>query len=194
MLDGGLRMRAMVLPDVFLDHDTPAAMYARAGLDAKGIVAKVFEALGKDYKTETRQARLRRAFGPLGSNRKRCFAVNPMKIYLAGPDVFLPDAVEIGRRKAAICAAPRRDRALSRSTTRSISPPPTPRCRSSGAIEAMMDAADAIIANLTPFRGPGADAGTVYELGYMAGRGKLCLGLLQRSRRLCRPRRRASMT
>ena len=29
--------------------------------------------------------------------------------------------------------------------------------------------ADAIIANLTPFRGPGADAGTVYELGYMAG-------------------------
>jgi nucleoside 2-deoxyribosyltransferase len=42
--------------------------------------------------------------------------------------------------------------------------------------EAMMDSADAIIANLTPFRGPGADAGTVYELGYMAGRGKLCLG------------------
>ena len=38
------------------------------------------------------------------------------------------------------------------------------------------NAADAVIANLTPFRGPGADAGTVYELGYMAGRGKLCLG------------------
>ncbi len=53
LLDGGLRMRAMVLPDVFLDHDTPAAMYGRAGLDAKGIVAKVFETLGKDYKTES---------------------------------------------------------------------------------------------------------------------------------------------
>jgi 1-deoxy-D-xylulose-5-phosphate synthase len=53
MLDGGLRMRSMVLPDVFLDHDSPAAMYARAGLDAKGIVAKVFEALGKDFKAET---------------------------------------------------------------------------------------------------------------------------------------------
>jgi len=39
----------------------------------------------------------------------------------------------------------------------------------------MMDAADAIIANLTPFRGPSADAGTVYELGYMAGRRKFCL-------------------
>jgi 1-deoxy-D-xylulose-5-phosphate synthase len=53
MLDGGLRMRAMVLPDVFLDHDSPNAMYARAGLDAKGIVAKVFETLGKDFKVET---------------------------------------------------------------------------------------------------------------------------------------------
>ena len=40
----------------------------------------------------------------------------------------------------------------------------------------MMIEADAIIANLTPFRGPGADAGTVYELGFMAGREKLCLG------------------
>jgi 1-deoxy-D-xylulose-5-phosphate synthase len=43
----------MVLPDVFLDHDTPAAMYARSGLDAKGIVAKAFEALGKDVTAET---------------------------------------------------------------------------------------------------------------------------------------------
>ena len=46
-------MRSMVLPDVFLDHDTPNAMYARAGLDAKGIVTKVFETLGKDFKAET---------------------------------------------------------------------------------------------------------------------------------------------
>ena len=53
MLDGGLRMRAMILPDEFIDHDLPTAMYAHAGLDAKGIVAKVFDALGKDYKTET---------------------------------------------------------------------------------------------------------------------------------------------
>ena len=53
MLDGGLRMRSMILPDVFLDHDSPAAMYGRAGLDAKGIVAKVFETLGKDFKAET---------------------------------------------------------------------------------------------------------------------------------------------
>jgi 1-deoxy-D-xylulose-5-phosphate synthase len=42
-----------MLPDAFLDHDTPTAMYARAGLDAKGIVKKVFEVLGKDFKAET---------------------------------------------------------------------------------------------------------------------------------------------
>jgi 1-deoxy-D-xylulose-5-phosphate synthase len=47
-LDRGLKIRSMLLPDVFIDQDSPAAMYAKAGLDAKAIVAKVFEALGKD--------------------------------------------------------------------------------------------------------------------------------------------------
>ena len=46
LLDGGLRMRAMVLPDTFIDHDKPEKMYAQAGLDAKGIVSKVQEVLG----------------------------------------------------------------------------------------------------------------------------------------------------
>jgi 1-deoxy-D-xylulose-5-phosphate synthase len=54
-LDRGLRLRAMVLPDRFIDQDSPAAMYAAAGLDAKGIVAKVFEALGKDVRTDVVQ-------------------------------------------------------------------------------------------------------------------------------------------
>jgi len=53
VLDRGLQVRCMVLPDVFLDQDTPAAMYGKAGLDTKGIVAKVFEALGKDATAET---------------------------------------------------------------------------------------------------------------------------------------------
>ncbi len=33
----------MVLPDLFIDQDSPVAMYAQAGLDANAIVAKVFE-------------------------------------------------------------------------------------------------------------------------------------------------------
>jgi 1-deoxy-D-xylulose-5-phosphate synthase len=51
-LDRGLKIRSMVLPDIFIDQDSPNAMYAKAGLDGKGIVAKVFEALGKDIRTE----------------------------------------------------------------------------------------------------------------------------------------------
>ncbi len=51
-LDGGVKVRCMVLPDVFIDHDNPTVMYAQAGLDAKGIVAKVFEALGKDIRRD----------------------------------------------------------------------------------------------------------------------------------------------
>jgi 1-deoxy-D-xylulose-5-phosphate synthase len=49
LLDGACRVRAMVLPDVYLDHDKPEAMYARCGLDARGIVGKVFEALGREF-------------------------------------------------------------------------------------------------------------------------------------------------
>ena len=52
-LDRGLKIRSMVLPDIFIDQDSPNAMYAKAGLDAKGIVAKVFEALGKHSLGET---------------------------------------------------------------------------------------------------------------------------------------------
>lgn len=56
MLDGigarALKFRAMVLPDRFLDHDKPEKLYASAGLDAKGIVAKVLATLGRE--TEAR--------------------------------------------------------------------------------------------------------------------------------------------
>jgi 1-deoxy-D-xylulose-5-phosphate synthase len=52
VLDGGLKVRAMLLPDIFIDQDSPAAMYARAGLDAKGIVTKAFTALGQNLRGE----------------------------------------------------------------------------------------------------------------------------------------------
>ena len=51
-LDSGLKVRSMVLPDIFIDQDSPVAMYAKAGLDSAGIVAKVFDALGRDARTE----------------------------------------------------------------------------------------------------------------------------------------------
>jgi len=44
-LDRGLKVRTLVLPDIFQDHDKPEAMYARAGLDAEGIVKATLNAL-----------------------------------------------------------------------------------------------------------------------------------------------------
>ena len=45
LMDGGLKIRTMRLPDIFQDHDNPALQYAEAGLDAAGIVATVLSAL-----------------------------------------------------------------------------------------------------------------------------------------------------
>jgi 1-deoxy-D-xylulose-5-phosphate synthase len=53
VLDRALKVRTMVLPDVFIDQDSPAAMYAKARLDAKGIVAKVLDAMGTNLRGET---------------------------------------------------------------------------------------------------------------------------------------------
>ncbi|MGH0000963.1 1-deoxy-D-xylulose-5-phosphate synthase [Pseudovibrio ascidiaceicola] len=47
LLDGSLKVRSMILPDVFQDHAKPETMYKDAGLDASGIVHRVFETLGK---------------------------------------------------------------------------------------------------------------------------------------------------
>jgi 1-deoxy-D-xylulose-5-phosphate synthase len=48
LLDGQLKLRTMVLPDIFIDQDKPEAMYAKAGLDARSIVSMVFATLGRD--------------------------------------------------------------------------------------------------------------------------------------------------
>ena len=47
LMDHGLKVRALTLPDTFIDHDKPELMYAQAGLDAAGIVSTVFAALGR---------------------------------------------------------------------------------------------------------------------------------------------------
>jgi len=47
LLDRGLKIRTLTLPDVFLDHGDPQRMYAMAGLDAAGIVAHILRALGR---------------------------------------------------------------------------------------------------------------------------------------------------
>ena len=55
-LDQGLRFRPMTLPDVFIEQDSPATMYAKAGLDVRGIVATALAALGRDACGAARRA------------------------------------------------------------------------------------------------------------------------------------------
>jgi 1-deoxy-D-xylulose-5-phosphate synthase len=47
LLESGLKVRPLVLPDAFTDHAKPEKMYADAGLDTAGIVRTVFVALGQ---------------------------------------------------------------------------------------------------------------------------------------------------
>jgi nucleoside 2-deoxyribosyltransferase len=102
-----------------------------------------------------------------------------MRAYLAGPDVFLPDAPAHARRKSAICAAhgitalpP-----LNEDVASLAAMPEAEAWRVIFAKDvAMMEAADLVIANLTPFRGASADAGTLVELGWFLGRGRPIFG------------------
>jgi 1-deoxy-D-xylulose-5-phosphate synthase len=48
LLDRGLKIRTLTLPDVFQDHDKPEAMYAQAGLDADAITATALAVLGRE--------------------------------------------------------------------------------------------------------------------------------------------------
>jgi 1-deoxy-D-xylulose-5-phosphate synthase len=47
LLDHGLKIRPMCLPDTFIDHDAPRKQYDQAGLNAPQIVATALSALGK---------------------------------------------------------------------------------------------------------------------------------------------------
>jgi nucleoside 2-deoxyribosyltransferase len=95
--------------------------------------------------------------------------------YLAGPDVFLPDAPAHAARKTAICAAhgitalPPLNEDLA--TLASMAEAEAWRAIFAKDL-ALMECADLVIANLTPFRGASADAGTLVELGWFLGRGR----------------------
>jgi nucleoside 2-deoxyribosyltransferase len=99
-----------------------------------------------------------------------------MKVYLAGPEVFLPDAKQIGKLKQELCARyghlglfPLDNEAPAQAEGSA------PHAIFRGNIE-MLESADAIVANLTPFRGVSADVGTAFELGYGFARGKKTFG------------------
>jgi nucleoside 2-deoxyribosyltransferase len=102
-----------------------------------------------------------------------------MKAYLAGPDVFLPDAVAHARRKAEICARLgfEGQPPLNEDVAALASMSEEEAWRTIYRKDlAMMERCDIIIANLTPFRGVSADSGTLIEVGWFLGRGKPVFG------------------
>ena len=48
IFDRGLKFRSMILPDIFLDQDTPENMYKKAGLDSHSIVNKIEDTLNSN--------------------------------------------------------------------------------------------------------------------------------------------------
>jgi hypothetical protein len=89
-------------------------------------------------------------FVELRKTRVRLAHPGMTKIYLAGPDVFLPDAIDIGRRKAELCT--RHGLIGLYPLDNAIDPAAEDASlRIFRGNEAMMIEADAIIANLTPF-------------------------------------------
>ncbi|PZO87860.1 MAG: hypothetical protein DI626_03045 [Micavibrio aeruginosavorus] len=104
-----------------------------------------------------------------GKMRKDTCMENRPKIYMAGPDVFLPDPLGMAARKKEILAAhgfeglhPFDNEIEAKGAT-----PQEIAQQIKDMNCSMMRRCDAILANLTPFRGPSADVGTAYEVGFM---------------------------
>jgi nucleoside 2-deoxyribosyltransferase len=111
-----------------------------------------------------------------------CGVEGLMRVYLAGPEVFLPDGgAALGAAKREICAAhglvgvlPVEEGGGTALPDLGAGDPKWLRIYRGN--EELIRGSAALIANLTPFRGASADPGTVFELGFMRGLGRPVLG------------------
>ncbi len=102
----------------------------------------------------------------------------PPRIYLAGPEVFLPDASAIGAEKAKLCAAAGFEGCFPLDNALDLTglDKAAQARRIALANEALMRSCDLLIANLTPFRGASMDSGTAFEVGFMRALGRPVFG------------------
>jgi nucleoside 2-deoxyribosyltransferase len=94
------------------------------------------------------------------------------RVYLAGPDVFFPEPLKIARKRKDFLSGLGMEGVFpldSQDEGETFS-------KSASAIfetnHALIDSCQALLANVTPFRGPSADVGTAWEIGYACGQGK----------------------
>ena len=100
------------------------------------------------------------------------------RIYLAGPEVFLPNARAIGAEKCRLAADAGLEGAFPLDAQLNLDTLPAGEQaqRISRANEDLMRSCDGLIANLTPFRGVSMDAGTAFEVGFMQALGRPLAG------------------
>lgn len=104
--------------------------------------------------------------------------MTPYRFYLAGPEVFWPEPLRIAEAKKEICRRSQCQGLFPLDTELDLAGLSKPEAgrRIAAANEDLMRSADALIANMSPFRGPGMDGGTAYEMGFMRGLGKPIFG------------------
>lgn len=99
------------------------------------------------------------------------------KIYLAGPSVFYPNSAEFAKTMQDICDDHHAIGLYPLDATIPSQSGPHAKFKTGLAIftanKRMIDECDAVVADLSPFRGPSADVGTVWELAYAYGTGKI---------------------
>ena len=103
--------------------------------------------------------------------------MTPIRIYLAGPEVFLVNAKETGEQKKALCKKYGFEGVFPIDVevdTKGKAPKEVGLCISE-INEDLIKSCKIVIANITPFRGPSADVGTAYEMGFAHALGKLVL-------------------
>lgn len=100
------------------------------------------------------------------------------RVYLAGPEVFLPNAMDVGRAKVELAREAGFEGLFPLDQQLDLEglPKLEQARRISLANEALMRSADLLIANLTPFRGVSMDSGTAFEVGFMRALGRPVLG------------------
>lgn len=100
------------------------------------------------------------------------------RIYLAGPEVFFPDAVAQGETKKRLAAEHGFEGVypLDNAIDAAGLPPLEVARRISHGNEALMRSCDLLIANCTPFRSVSMDVGTAFEIGFMRALGRPVLG------------------
>ena len=102
--------------------------------------------------------------------------MRPPRVYLAGPEVFLPDAHEAGEALKAVAAQYGLEGVFPLDGEVEVFPTEESARLIFKADLDLLDSCDAVLAHMVPFRGPSMDVGTAFEMGYAYAQRKPIVG------------------